>query len=276
MNFNRVSILIKPYLNKIARSYRLILVFLVVAIAISTFPVGWDGENATFLMLPWGNSEEDFIEMLHELFSWLWLILALPYVLRGLLLPLGDSTLVSQTLWLRLSNCSPLEVSTARSLLVIVWGLWLGGLGTIWLVITSLFHYWFYQFPLGAFSKLLLDILGITSYVILSGGIVVFSDFFLAVGDYSSKRLVAAVSAFISIMLAIVYTTLSSSNVEYAAFFPYATPFAQAIANEKETFHHFFAAGLLGILLLIAHILNNFGTSITDKMYKANQEVRIK
>ena len=269
MNFNRVLILIKPRLNKIARSYRLVLVCLILAIAISTIPVGWDGENATFMMLPWGNSEKDFMEMLHELFSWLWLVLALPYTLRGLLLPLGDSTLVSQVLWLRLSTCSPFEVNTARALWVIVWGLWLGSLGTIWLVVTSLFHYWLHQFPLYAFSKLFLDILGLVSYVILSGGIVVFSDLFFAVSDYSSKRLVAAVSAFIAIILAIVYTTLSSSNAEYAAFFPYATPFARAIANEKETFYHFTTAGLLGVVLLITHILNNLGMSITDRMYEA-------
>ena len=86
----------------------------------------------------------------------------------------------------------------------------------------------------------------------------------------------AAVSAFIAIILAIVYTTLSSSNAGYAAFFPYATPFAQAIANEKETFYHFATASLLGVVLLIAHILNNLGMSITDEMCEAKQEVEIK
>lgn len=262
MNLQRIYILAKPHISKVLQKYHLPLICLLIGISISTFPIGFNEQHVTFFQLQWGKSEEDLLRLLHELFSWVWLFAALPYFLRGLLQPLGDSSLVSQMLWLRFTPCLPHEVALARAIWVISWGIWLGILGLGWALATVLFHHLFHLLPLNTFPKLLLNIEGMVSHVLLSGGIVAALASSLPVDDYSGRRLVANFASFIPLMLTPIY--IAVRKAEHAAFFPYALPFAKAVAIDSETILHFGMAAVLGVLLLGLHVITKFGYSIHD------------
>ncbi len=260
MNFGKVGVLLKPHFNKIIQFYHVPLLCLSIGIILSTLPIKWNGKSVTFLQLPWGSSEEALLGILHEIFSWFWLFLAIPYTLRNLLLPLGDSTLVSQNLWLRLTPILPYEVALFRAFKVFLWGCWLGLLGLLWAGFTFSFHYIFYQVSLSTFYELFLNVIGLISYVVLAGGIVAFLDNLLAIDDYSGKRLIASFAAFIPLMLAPVY--IVARNTDYATMFPYALPFFKAVASNKDSLYHFGSAFVVGTILLILHILTKLGALI--------------
>lgn len=258
MNFKRVYVLVKPNIDKIIINSHLPLSVLLFGICLCTFPVGFDNNHVSFLNLQWGKSEEDLLRLLHELFSWFWLFAVLPYFLRGLLQPLGDSSFVSQMLWLRFTPCLSHEIALARAVWVISWGLWLGILGFLWASFTVLFHH----LPLNAFLKLLLNVEGIVSHVLLSGGIVTAFTSFLPLDEYSGKRLVSNVACFIPIIVTPIYIAIRGAK--YAVFFPYALPFAQVVAIDSETMLHFGMAAIVGILLLVLHTLAMFGNSVDN------------
>lgn len=271
MKYQRVWALAKLRISKIIENYHLPLIGLLFGIFITTFPVAWNQEHVTFFQLQWGTSEEDLLSLLHELFSWVWLFAVLPYFLRGLLQPLGDSSLVSQMLWLRFTSCLPLEVALARAIWVIGWGLWLGTLGFLWASVTFLFHHFFYHLPVTTFPKLLLNVEGLVSHVLLSGGIVAALASSLPVDDYSGRRLVSTVASFIPLMLTPIYIALR--RVKYAVFFPYTLPFAKTVAIDSETILHFGMATLIGILLLSTHIVTTFGSAIQNKIIEENERI---
>lgn len=266
INFSRILVLTEPYFNQIVKFYYYPLIWLGIGILLSTFPITINEGNVMFVGLPWGNYKEAFIGILHELFSWFWLFLALPYTLRKLLLPLGDSTTISQMLWLRMTPALPCEVAIARSLRVIIWAVLLGILGLLWVVSIILFHNILHQVSWSIFGELSLNVLALMSYVFLAGGIAIILDIFLAIDDYSGKRLITAYAGFIPIILAPVYIVIRNSK--YALNFPYASPFFKAIAGNKESLHHFLIAIGVGISLLILHILIHLGTSNNNKIFQ--------
>lgn len=154
MNIQKIFILAKPQISKLFHKYHLPLIGLLIGISISTFPISFNDQQVTFFQLQWGKSEEELLRLLHELFSWVWLFAVIPYFLRGLLQPLGDSSLVSQILWLRFTPCLPHEVALARAIWVISWAIWLGILGFIWALTTVLFHH----LPLNSLPKLIINL----------------------------------------------------------------------------------------------------------------------
>ena len=245
-NLKIVFILAKPYIIQTITSYCLFIV-LFSGILISTFPVSWNGENLTFFQIPLevygGSREQALISILHEFFSWSWIFLAF-YVLFKLLLPLGDSFLVSQLLWLRLTPCLPWQVATARVLWVISYAFLCGFLGCIWVLITVYFHQVSPIYPL-------LDVFGFICHVIFSAGIITCLDWGLQF-DYFLKRIIAFIALIIPILLQLIYLIIEQIlDPKYTKFFPYAVPFA---SPSKENFYHFGILGLIGVLLLVIHI----------------------
>lgn len=251
MNFRRVWVLTKPSIGKIIDIYDSSVVYLslIVLIICSTVALGWNGQNVIFLGISqelYGSVREEALQgILHEFFSWWWIFTAFFYLLPRLLSPLGDSFLVSQSLWLRLTPCTPFELAFSKILWVISCGIWVGFLGIIWAFISSLFHH----LPLYP-SKLLVDILGMSSYIFLAGGIVLALDFGLMI-DYSGRRLISTIALFTPILLLL--SSLATSKLidnEYVALFPYSAPFARL---SYETMYHFLMAAVVGVLLLGLH-----------------------
>ena len=248
INLNKAWVIVKPEIIKLLKSYHL-LILLGGGIIIATVPFGWYQEQLTFFNIPLegyqGARETVYINLLHELFSWAWIYITL-YLLRRLLLPLGDSFSVSQLLWLRLTHCSPWEIAAARAMWVIAYGVWLGFLGLIWVLVTSLYHH-IYS------ANLLLDILGLVSYIIFAGGMIAVLDFHREF-DYFSKRVIAVVALFFPSLLDLVKLGIDNSiDAHYARFFPFTHPFARVTS---ENLYHFGVAGILGLFFLGFHILS--------------------
>jgi hypothetical protein len=265
MKLERISILLQPYIRSIIASHPLVLKILAVGILISTLPVGWDGQSVTFFKLQSGNSQEALLSLLHELFSWFWLFAALPYIFSGLLSPLGDSSLVCQTLWLRLTPCLSHEIAIARAIWVISWSIWLGILGFFWASVTSLFH----QLPIAAFLQILLNVEGLMSHSLLSGGLVALLASSFSVNDYFGKRFISNIALFIPMMLVPIYILIR--NTQYAVFFPYALPFAKAVATDNDNLVHFLSSAIIGIFFLGLHVVSSFGYSVNKLEFAENE-----
>ena len=259
IDLNKAWVMVKPEIIKLLKSYHL-LILLVGGIIIATLPFSWDGEQLTFFNIPLegyqGARETVYINFIHELFSWAWIYIALDVLLR-LLLPLGDSFSVSQLLWLRLTPCFPWEIAAARAIWVIAYGVWLGFLGLIWVLVTSFYHH-IYS------ANLLLDVLGLFSYIIFAGGMIAFLDFDL-VFDYFSKRVIAVVASFLPFFLYLLKISIGGLfHSQYIRFFPYTHPFA--LLN-SENLYHFGIAGILGLLFLGFHILSKLKYSSVEISY---------
>lgn len=253
---NKAWIIVKPEIVKLLKSYHL-LILLVVGIIIATIPFSWDGEQLTLFNIPFegyqGARETVYINFLHELFSWAWIYIAVDVLLR-LLLPLADSFSVSQLLWLRLTPCFPWEIAAARAIWVIAYGVWLGFFGVIWVLVTSLYHH-----ILSA--NLLLDVLGLVSYILLAGGMIAVLDFDLAF-DHVSKRVIVFVALFSPFLLDLVKLGIDNSiDAHYAKFFPFTHPFARVTS---ENLYHFAVAGILGLFFLAFHILSKLKYSSVE------------
>lgn len=248
MNLNKTWVIVKPEIIKLLKSYHW-LILLGGGIIIATLPFGWYQEQLTFFNIPLegyqGARETVYINLLHELFSWAWIGIAF-YVFSGLLLPLGDSFSVSHLLWLRLTPCSPWEIAAARAIRVIAYAVWLGALALIWVLVTSLYHH---IYP----ANLLLDVLGLVSYIIFAGGMIALLDFDLAF-DYFSKMVIAVVALFFPSLLDLVKLGIDNLiDAQYARFFPFTHPFARVTS---ENLYHFGVAGLLGLFFLGFHIFS--------------------
>ena len=247
INLNKAWVIVKPEIIKLVKSYHW-LILLGVGIIIAT-PFGWDQEKLTVFNIPlegyYGSRETVYISLLHELFSWAWIYIAFDVLFR-LLLPLGDSFSVSQLLWLRLTPCSPVDIAVARGIWVIAYGVLLGVLGLIWMLITSLYYHVFS-------TNLLLDALGLVSYIIFAGGMIAVLDFDLEF-DYLSKKVIAVVALFFPSLLGLVKLGIANLiHGEYAKFFPYTHPFAMLTS---ENLYHFGVAGILGLCFLGFHIFS--------------------
>ncbi|MBD1886509.1 hypothetical protein [Microcoleus vaginatus] len=256
IDLNKAWVMVKPEIIKLLKSYHL-LILLVGGIIIATLPFSWDGEQLTFFNIPLegyqGARETVYINFLHELFSWAWIYIAVDVLIR-LLLPLGDSFSVSQLLWLRLTPCFPWEIAAARAIWVIAYGVWLGFFGVIWVLVTSLYHH-----ILSA--NLLLDVLGLVSYILLAGGMIAVLDFDLAF-DHVSKRVIVFVALFFPSLLDLVKLGIDNSiDAHYARFFPFTHPFARVTS---ENLYHFAVAGILGLFFLAFHILSKLKYSSVE------------
>ncbi len=248
INLNKAWVIIEHEIIKLFKSYSLP-ILLLVGIIIATVPCSWYQGQLTFFDIPLtsyqGARETVYIRFLHELFSWAWIYVAFD-ILSRLLIPLGDSFSVSQLLWLRLTPCFPWEIATARAIWVIVYGFWLGFLGLILVFATSLYHH---ISP----ANVLLDILGLVSYIIFAGGMIAVLDFDLAF-DYVSKRVIAFVALFFPSLLGLIKLGIANLlDSQYARFFPYAYPFAEITS---ENLYHFGMTGILGLVFLGLHIQN--------------------
>ena len=248
INLNKVWVIIKPQVIKLVKSYHWLLL-LVGGVIIATLPFSWYQEQLRFFTIPLeayqGAKETAFIALLHELFSWAWIYIAFD-VLWRLLLPLGDSFSVSQLLWLRLTPCSPWEIAAARAIWVMAYGVWVGVLGIIWVLVSSLYH----QISP---TNLLLDVLGLVSHIIFAGGIVVVLDFGLE-GDYFTKKVIAVVALFVPCLLDLVRLAIDNFvDTQYVRFFPYTHPFARLTLDNL---FHFGIVGIVGLVFLGLHIVS--------------------
>lgn len=256
MKTKRIWALVKFDLERIvltpASLWFMYLPFVIVTIA--DLGLGWNGRTATIFTIPLesccDSREKAILSILREHFSWVWLFVIFTHLLPQLLSRLQDSFLVSQSLWLRFTPCLPYEVAIARSLKVMLYGVWVAILGIIWVLINVLIHQ-------VSFTSLLLDVLGIFSYIILSGGIVSICDFGLALG-YSERRVISTIALFVPILFLMAYTLLKDS--QYEKLVPYTSPFITSSESFTELLggvtSHFIMALILGVVLLNMHIFS--------------------
>ncbi|MGL4497582.1 MAG: hypothetical protein ACRCU2_00845 [Planktothrix sp.] len=240
----RVGILASPYLKLINLGF---LGLLVLGTTFLSFLYNWNGDNLTLFSVPLegytGSREQVFTELIHQLFSWCWILIGF-YVFSSLLLPLTGSFLVSQLLWLRLNPCLPSEIAAARAIWVISYALCLSALGAISVLINSYFHH---VSP----TLLLLDALGLCSYILLSGGFILVTDFAHRF-DNSSRILISGIASLLPILLAIISSSLSKTFGDYAKYFPYASPFDNL---SMENLYHSGTAAIFGLFFLSFHII---------------------
>lgn len=264
----RVRILASPYIKLINLG---LLVLGALVITFLSFLYNWNGDNLTLFSVPlegyMGSREQVFTELIHQLFSWGWILIGF-YVFSSLLLPLTGSFLVSQLLWLRLNPCLPSEIAAARAIWVIIYALCLSASGAIYVLLTSYFHH---VSP----TLLLLDALGLFSYILLSGGFIVITDFAHRV-DNSYRILISGIASLLPILLAIISSSLSKTLGEYAKYFPYASPFDNL---SRENLYHSGTAAILGLLFLIFHIIlklryNSFYPVVMSKLGVSNSDAK--
>jgi len=256
MKFQVIGILVKNYIGNKSQYISLIMICLV-GIILSTFPIGWDRtlNSVTLFNLPlelYGRSREgSLLGLLDEFFSWAWVIIAIFY-LPSLLKKLNESFSVNEMLWLRLLPCHPYEVAIARVCWVVGWASLLGILGTVWALICSSFH----QVP---YRELLINVEGLVSHVILSGGIIVALDFVVNIRELE-QNLTSVIALLFPLLLTPIYLGINEIlDVRYMGFFPYVIPFNRGLQN---TFGHFATAALIGLILLFIHAALMFKFSL--------------
>lgn len=252
MRLQVIAILAKHYFGKVSQHIGLLGLFLV-GILLSTLPVGWDqhSSNVTFFGFPlelYGHSREESLSaLLNEFFSWAWIIVALFY-LSKLLKRLSESFSVNEMLWLRLIPCSPYEVAVARACWVIGSALALGTLGAIWVLTCSVFH------QVG-FDGLFVNVEGLVSHVLLSGGIVVALNLVIEIGE-SEQNSISVISLLTPMILTPIYLGINKlADTNYTLFFPYTIPFNRGLQN---TIFHFGVTALIGTFLLCLHAVAKF------------------
>lgn len=264
INIQRVLILVRMYINSKIELISLPIMLCLAGILIFTTLVGDDREAITFLGLNMksfsygysGNFENKNIALISYIDDWFstaWLIIAFFYLFPRLLAPLGNSFSISQLLWLRFTRCLPHEISTARALWVIIFATWLGFLGICWALPIALFHH---ISP----KQLLLDIGGLVSHVLLSGGIITVLNFNLKISD-EQRRLISATALITPLFLLLIYSILGQNSLlgDYAKFLPYTFPFTREFQDRGL---HFGISAVVGIFLLAFHILISFGKTV--------------
>jgi len=253
MNFHRVWILTKLDIKKMFLSVTSLCVYIPFGVTIvADLGIGWNGRSLTLFTIPiescCDSKEKAVLGILHEHFSWVWLFVAFSHLLPQLLSRLQDSFLVSQSLWLRFTPCLPYEVAISRALKVILYGVWIATLGIIWDLLNAVLHQ-------VSFRSLLLDTLGIFSYVLMSGGIVAVCDFGLSLG-YAGRRLISTIALFIPALCLLFFIIVKDST--YSKNFPYAFPFLTSSESFNEVLgdvqSHFIMAAIVGFLLLLVHV----------------------
>lgn len=239
-------------------------------ITMADLGISWsDGTGVAWFNIPLDDMccysrEDTILEILREHFSWAWIVIALFHLLPQLLSRIQDSFLVGQSLWLRLTDCLPYEVAIARATKVIAYCFWIGCLSMFWASFNAFIHN-------VSFHGLLPDILGIVSYILLSGGFTTVIDFGFSL-DSSTRRLIPTISLLIPIFLLIVFVLLG--DVPYKEYIPYSAPLITSsrtvISVFGEVQNHFFMAAILGVLLLAIHIaskikFHNIGVGIESE-----------
>ncbi|MTJ08614.1 hypothetical protein [Anabaena sp. UHCC 0204] len=225
-------------------------------VGFSTLPLSYNDNSFSYFGLEFPTSSltasRNFgIELLQDFYLIGWLGISLLF-LFGLLLPLGNSFLVNQTLWLRLTPCLPYEIAAARAIWVIIYALFMGLLSLIWAVLCT----WINDFPL---NSLLVDIEGLMSHILISGGMVVFIDF--NIKNYLSRMFISIIAVVIPIILIIAYIPISLINSVgmITKFFPYTMPLALVkLLPDNQT--HFLVTAGLGLLLLFLSVVIKFIT----------------
>lgn len=251
MSFNVTVILTKYYIGKPSEYLNLLFLF-VIGIVIGTLPISWDISETSvtvfgFPLKLYGQYRDDsLLSLLNEIFSWGWLIISI--FLFRLLKKLSESFSVNEMLWLRLLPCSPYEVALARALWIIGYACFIGILGTVWAVICTLFHH-------VSMSEILINIEGLVSYVLLSGGIVVSLNLVSSVKKLE-PNFISSIACITPIVLGLIYRGISNlQDNGIMKYFPYSFPFNTGLRN---TFFHFGTATLIGVCLIGLNILQVF------------------
>lgn len=247
MSLKNILILVKPHLINLVNSSKWLAIIMLLT-CIFTFFYSWDGTELFFLDIPlegykpFGN--QALIICLNEFFSWTWIILSF-YILLKLMFPLGDSFLVSELLWLRLTPCKPAEIAASRAIWILSYAILLGILGGIWSILTAFVH----QISP---NPLFINVLGLVSHVILSGGIIVILDFGLTF-DFYVRKMIAVIALFIPWILKFISMAIDKVAIlRIIKFFPYTIPFQPPLSDN---IYHFGTAAIIGIVFLGIHIL---------------------
>ncbi len=252
MNLKVINILVSHYVGK-KNQYIYFIVISLLGTLVSLFPIDWDftGKSVRFFGFPLDvyslSREESLLDLLSGLFSWMWVIITI-FFLPRLMKRLNDSFSVNEMLWLRLVQCSPYEVATARVLWVMTWVVLLSIFGGLWAYMCALFH----EIPI---RYLLINVEGLLSHILLSGGIIVVLNSIVSAGE-SEKNLISVIALFFPILLTFIYLGIrTTSNINYMQFFPYVAPFNRGLQN---TAIHFGMAALIGTILLFLNAVFSF------------------
>jgi len=258
MEYKKVLTLIIPKIKEMINTKGVILLF-ILQIS-SVFIIQYDGENVllhTIIIHSDTNKKEALEFVFYEYFSLSWIFLSTLYLLPKLLLPLTNSFSINQMLWLRLTPCSPIEIAITRVLWVISWAIWLSISGIITMLLIIYHHKIF-------LNNLFLDIGGLISYIILTGGIVITWTNFNYKIDSLKKTLITIASLCSTIIFGYIYYTFP--NIIFRKILPIALPFSSYFLPDRSI--HFCATALIGCFLLIIHIIDK--SNILNNIIKNN------
>ncbi|NUO00597.1 MAG: hypothetical protein HUU01_08275 [Saprospiraceae bacterium] len=192
----------------------------------------------------------------YEIISLIWIALIF-FIYSKVIVPINQSFVVSQSLWLRLSPLSNVEVAISRVLFIVVVAF---GLGCVVLALAIL-----YMLLSGSnFYDLLIPVYGVIGYVLLSGGLVVAIPP-LPTADRVSKQIrTIAATAFIPFLL--YYPIGYNISEAVSGFAPFAIPFvAETIGFRAE--RPFISAGITGLFLLLIHPVFALLFTLKNKNY---------
>ena len=259
MFFSRAFWIAKPYLREITRNRS---TFVILAIGcLLTCLVHWDPEKNILgigpLEFPEVSVEQGEDRILsvffYELISWSWIGFMVFFFVQHILYPLANSFSASQTLWLRLTPASSLELAFARLIVVAASMGWIGAQCFALGLFYSIMHG-------QSLPELMLPVLGLMSHILFASGIILV--FRLTPTTSASTR---AGVVFIALLTPVVLSIIGNQLTEaFHGFFPYTSPFItestgnSLIGAERP----FLMAGAVGVLLVILHLL-----TATTKLY---------
>lgn len=203
-----------------------------------------------------------FVEEFLIIGWWLVAAIELPLIL---LVPLVDSFSVSQTIWIRLTSCSPVELSLVRFFWVITYALWLFTTGSLFI------------FPIAQLQGIspypgLIDVLGLASFTSLCGGITVITmSIIRSIFSYDEtipRFLVIGISFLAPIGLYLIFSLIYLYVGNSPRYFPYAIGYPSIkLVNASK---HFLASLGVGITLLIMHVFLSRSIPVLSASKKYN------
>lgn len=202
-----------------------------------------------------GQTQSDImLAHFYDVISTIWLFIIITFGFQKVLLPMSKSFSVSQTLWLRLTPISSVELAISRIIVILS--------GTILITILSSILAMLYWLMHGnQATQLFLPIIGFTGHLLISGGLIVSCNPGLTT-SLSFRTMLAVLFAGLPMLSYILFHNIADN---LNGFFPYTAPFIFKDIG-MIALKPFLMTGLVGSILLILHpvsisLKNLFSTS---------------
>ncbi|MEK8021735.1 MAG: hypothetical protein VSS75_033080 [Candidatus Parabeggiatoa sp.] len=258
MNLKSILIVVRSRLNSSYTAQVWMLVALGFFIGLTTIPLSWNGNDISYFGVELGlykdySPTKALTQVLREYYSNAW-VLILFYVTPTILIPTFKSFSVSQTLWLRFSMISPMELAVVRILFLVYQALFLLSLSVIWIIVVTIYH------ELSMTMLLVPTLVGFSAYIFMSGSFCILCGFFLR----GNGLMCPIASMGIPFILFMIYLSVQS-YFEYADCIPFSSPYSYAFFMDKsKLIVHYIMALLVSFMCMLIYFLS---TMFVAKIY---------